>query len=229
VTEVTTTPVSVNDPGPAAIPLLLPTSDGSSSLNHRHDRSLTDLHKDLGTIFTAGTPPKPKTPIGSMSCIGNLKRTDHSPLLQPRQQSSAMQLSPSYSPGHLGAMSRVKSLSRVSLLDVPQGSGAGGSGDQYLDMYHTVTGDISASRPAIPFARITTTRRPQEATPAVLENSRTNHDAVGSDSIQMKAEQQQSGRWGDSLQDNEWGSVQGLSEEVWRVSSRGVSRRGRAG
>jgi len=177
--------------------VLTPLSESSGG------RSLTDLHKDLDTIFTSSTPPKIKSTATSGGSGGKTRKIE--------------QLSSSYAMGQLSpclpAMSRIKSLSRISLLDVPatgggegRSSSGGGSGELPLDMYHTVSGDLmSASRPAIPFARITTTnrRQPQQASEMTAALSAANPERLE----------------GGCLPENEWGSLQGLSEEVWRVSA----------
>ncbi len=185
----------------AAVPLLTPLSESSGGA-----RSLTDLHKDLDTIFTGNTPPKFKSTHTSTPGIGSKTRKTEqlTPQLNASSSAAAGLLSPC-----MPAMSRIKSLSRMSLLDVPSSGGSrnsgGGGGDPLLDMYHTVSGDLmSASRPAIPFARITTTNRPRQQQ-EVPEATKAAPPA-------RKAE-----RWDGG--DTEWDCLQGLSEEVWRVSA----------
>ena len=200
----------------SAISLLLPPAE-HGTLTGRNDRSLTDLHKDLDSIFTTSTPPKSKPCTPSCSS-GRKLDNPRQPLRRLPQPSLS---SFSCSPGqHLlqgrflttPIMSRIKSLSRVSLLDIPPG---GSGGADLEDMYHTITGGrtnlMSASRPAIPFARITTTRRQEEAAGAA--SSLNDGELV-----------EATGRYccvggGDSSRDNDCDSVQGLSEEVWRVSN----------
>jgi hypothetical protein len=203
----------------SSVSLRLPPAEHASLTG----RSLTDLHKDLDSIFTTGTPPKSKsTPQHAYSSSsggggGSLKTKPDLPPLPPRPPAAGPQQpspSSSCSSGQqqllsrfLGPNSRVKSLSRVSLLDIPHG---GGGGD-LEDMYHTITGGrtnlMSASRPAIPFARITTTRRQEGSVEAPLAE----RDFMG-----------EGGSYGGiGNRDNDTDSVQGLSEEVWRVSSKG--------
>ncbi len=195
-------------PPAAAVPLLTPLSESSGA------RSLTDLHKDLDTIFTSNTPPKFKSTPNSTPGIGS--KTRKTEQLTPQFIASSSSAAAGLLSPCMPAMSRIKSLSRMSLLDVPPNSGGrnsggrnsgGGGGDSLLDMYHTVSGDLmSASRPAIPFARITTTNRPRQQQELVPEPAKVAPSAA-------KAE-----RW-DGGGDTEWDSLQGLSEEVWRVSA----------
>jgi hypothetical protein len=181
--------------------LLTPLSESSGA------RSLTDLHKDLDTIFTSNTPPKFKSTPNSTPGIGS--KTRKTEQLTPQFIASSSSAAAGLLSPCMPAMSRIKSLSRMSLLDVPpsgggRNSGGSGGGDSLVDMYHTVSGDLmSASRPAIPFARITTTNRPRQQ--EVPEAAKAAPPAA-------KAE-----RWDGG--DTEWDSLQGLSEEVWRVSA----------